>query len=32
LFSNRQGVIYVNAEVSNGALDFPVTKQELDGA
>ena len=32
LFSNRQGVIHVNAEVSNGALDFPVTKQELDGA
>jgi hypothetical protein len=30
LFSNRQGIIYVNAEVSNGALDFSVTKKKLD--
>ena len=32
LLRNCQGIIHVNAEVSNGAFDFPVTKQELDGA
>ena len=26
LFGNRQGIIYVNAEVSNGTLDLAVTK------
>ena len=32
LFSDRQGIIYGNAEVSNGALDLSVTQPELYGA
>ena len=32
LLRNCQSTIHVDAEVSNSAFDFPVTKQELDGA
>ena len=32
LLRNSQGIIHVNAEVSNGALDLSVTQQELYGA
>ena len=31
LFSYREGVIYLDAEVSDGAFDFGVAKQELHG-
>jgi hypothetical protein len=32
LLGNCQRIIHIDAEVSNGTLDFPVTKKKLDGA
>ena len=31
LFSYREGIIYLDAEVSDGAFDFGVAEQELHG-
>ena len=31
LFGYRKGIIYLDAEVSDGAFDFGVAKQELHG-
>jgi hypothetical protein len=32
LFGDRQGIIYFDTEISNGALDFGVTEKELHGS
>jgi len=32
LFSYGEGIIYLNAEVSNGAFDFGMAEQELHGS
>ena len=32
LFGYREGIIYLDAEVSDGAFDFGVAKQELHGS
>ena len=32
LFGYREGMIYLDAEVSDGAFDFGVAKQELHGS
>jgi hypothetical protein len=32
LFGYREGIIYLDAEVSDGAFDFGVAKQKLHGA
>ena len=32
LFGNCQRIIHIDAKVSNGALDFPVTKKKLNRA
>ena len=32
LFGYREGIIHLDAEVSDGALDFGVAKQELHGS
>ena len=32
LFGNRQRIIYIDAKVSDGALDLPVTKKKLNRA